>query len=435
MKVVIMAGGKGTRIASVKSDVPKPMIEICGKPILEWQIENLKTCGLTDITLVIGYLGHVIKEYFGDGTKFGVKISYFEETEPLGTAGALFKMPELTEDFLLMCGDVILDVDFNRFIEFHRSTGAWASLMAHPNGHPYDSSLLVTEILLPQVPGGNPVDTHRVVKWMNKEDERLYYKNRVNAGIEIISPLLLQETMKHFVPRHLETPDRIDLDRDVLKPNIPTGKIYAYDTPEYIKDMGTPDRYYEVEKDIQTGKVKARNLSRKQKAVFLDRDGTLNKYVGFLRTADEFELLPGAAEAVKMINKSGYLAIVVTNQPVIARGECSWEELQKIHNKMETELGKEGAFLDGIYVCPHHKDKGFEGERPEYKFDCDCRKPKAGLFLQAAKDFNIDLSQSIMIGDSDRDVEAGKNAGCCVNIRIAPDMSLRNTVETLFGNK
>ena len=425
-----MAGGKGTRIASVKSDVPKPMIEICGKPILEWQIENLKACGLTDIMLVIGYLGHVIKEYFGDGAKFGVKISYFEETEPLGTAGALFKMPELTEDFLLMCGDVILDVDFNRFIEFHRTTGAWASLMAHPNGHPYDSSLLVTEILPPQVPGGNPVDTHRVVKWMNKEDERLYYKNRVNAGIEIISPLLLQETMKHFVPRHPETPDKIDLDRDVLKPNIPTGKIYAYDTPEYIKDMGTPDRYYEVEKDIQTGKVKARNLSRKQKAVFLDRDGTLNKYVGFLRSADEFELLSGAAEAVKMINKSGYLAIVVTNQPVIARGECSWEELQKIHDKMETELGKEGAFLDGIYVCPHHKDKGFEGERPEYKFDCDCRKPKAGLFFQAARDFNIDLSQSIMIGDSDWDVEAGENAGLEKSILIETNSNLCDSIGT-----
>ena len=186
MKVVIMAGGKGTRIASVKSDVPKPMIPICGKPILEWQIENLKACGLTDITLVIGYLGHVIKEYFGDGEKFGVKICYFVEDSPLGTAGALLKMPELTDDFLLLCGDVILDVDFNRFIEFHQKNHAWASLMAHPNGHPYDSSLLVTEILPPQVPGGNPVDTHRVVKWMAKEDERLYYKNRVNAGIEII---------------------------------------------------------------------------------------------------------------------------------------------------------------------------------------------------------------------------------------------------------
>lgn len=402
MKVIIMAGGKGTRIASVKSDVPKPMIPICGKPILEWQIENLKACGLTDITLVIGYLGHVIKDYFGDGAKFGVSISYFVEDSPLGTAGALFKMPELTEDFLLLCGDVILDVDLNRFIEFHKKNHAWASLMAHPNDHPYDSSLIVTEILPPQVPGGNPVDTHRVVRWMNKEDERLYYKNRVNAGIEIISPELLKETMKHFVPRHPETPDKIDLDRDVLKPNIPSGKIFAYDTPEYIKDMGTPDRYYEVGKDLRTGKVKARNLKNKQKAIFLDRDGTINKYVGFLTKPEQFELLPGVAEAIKMINKSGYLAIVVTNQPVIARGDCTWDELQHIHNKMETELGKDGAFLDAIYICPHHKDKGFEGERPEYKFDCECRKPKPGLLLQAAKVFNIDLSKSIMIGDRDR---------------------------------
>lgn len=418
MKVVIMAGGKGTRIASVKSDVPKPMIPICGKPILEWQIENLRNCGLTDITLVVGYLGNVIQDYFGDGERFGVKISYFVEDSPLGTAGALFKMPELTEDFLLMCGDVILDVDFNRFIEFHKKNNAWASLMAHPNGHPYDSSLLVTEIFPPQVPGGNPVDTHRVIQWMNKEDERLYYKNRVNAGIEIISPELLNETKKNLVPRHPETPDKIDLDRDVLKPNIKSGCIYAYDTPEYIKDMGTPDRFYEVEEDIKSGKVKSRNLRNKQKAVFLDRDGTINKYVGFLTKPEQFELIPGVAEAIKKINKSGYLAIVVTNQPVIARGDCTWDELQEIHNKMETELGKEGAFVDAIYICPHHKDKGFDGERLEYKFNCNCRKPKPGLLLQAAKDFNIDLSQSIMIGDSDNDVVAGNQAQCIKSIKI-----------------
>ena len=429
-----MAGGKGTRIASVKSDVPKPMIPICGKPILEWQIENLKVCGLTDITLVIGYLGHVIKEYFGDGERFGVRISYFVEDSPLGTAGALFKMPELTEDFLLLCGDVILDVDFNRFIEFHQKNQAWASLMAHPNGHPYDSSLLVTEILPPQVPGGNPVDTHRVVKWMAKEDERLYYKNRVNAGIEIISPELLKETIKHFVPRHPETPDKIDLDRDVLKPCISSGRIFAYDTPEYIKDMGTPDRYYEVEKDLQTGKVKARNLKNKQKAIFLDRDGTINKYVGFLTKPEQFELLPGVAEAVKMINKSGYLAIVVTNQPVIARGDCTWEELQQIHDKMETELGKEGAFLDAIYICPHHKDKGFEGERSEYKFDCECRKPKPGMLLEAAKDFNIDLSQTIMIGDSENDRQAGAYAGCKKAFVLEENLNLFEVLRALVGS-
>lgn len=411
MKVVIMAGGKGTRIASVRNDVPKPMIEVCGKPILEHQIDNLKACGLTDITLVIGYLGNIIQEYFGNGEKFCVKIDYFIEDHPLGTAGALFKMPQLTEDFLLLCGDTIIDVDFNKFIAFHKEKKALASLVAHPNGHPYDSSLLVTEIAEPSESGGMPIETHRVIRWMAKEDERQFYKNRVNAGIEIISPELLKIVKENVVPRHPETPDKIDLDRDVLKPYIKTGRIYAYDTPEYIKDMGTPDRFYEVEKDLMSGKVHARNLKNKQKAIFLDRDGTINKTEGFLTNVNQFELIEGAAEAIKMINKSGYLAIVVTNQPVIARGDCSFEELQEIHDKMETELGKIGAFVDGVYVCPHHTDKGFPGERPEYKFDCDCRKPKPGLIVKAAEDFNIDLSESYMIGDTNRDVESGKNAG------------------------
>ena len=413
-----MAGGKGTRIASVVNDVPKPMINICGKPILEYQIDNLKACGLTDIIFVIGHLGSKVKEYFGDGSKFGVRISYFVEDHPLGTAGALFKMPGLTEDFLLLCGDVVIDVDFNRFIAFHKEHKAWASLMAHPNGHPYDSSLLVTEIAPPQTPGGMPQDTRRVVRWMNKEDERLYYKNRVNAGIEIISPELLRETMKNFTPRHPETPDKVDLDRDVLKPNIGSGRIYAYDTPEYIKDMGTPDRFYETEKDLKEGRVHARNLKNKQKAIFLDRDGVINKMVGFITSPEQFELIPYAAEAIKAVNKSGYLAVVATNQPVIARGDCTFEELQTIHDKMETELGKAGAFIDAIYVCPHHTDKGFPGERPEYKRDCGCRKPKPGLLLQAAEDFNIDLSESYMIGDDDRDVEAGKTAGVKASIKI-----------------
>ena len=430
-----MAGGKGTRIASVRSDVPKPMIQICGKPILEHQIDNLKACGLTDIILVIGYLGDKIKEYFGDGSRFGVNIEYFVEDHPLGTAGALFKMSQLTEDFLLLCGDVIIDVDFNRFIAFHKEKKAWASLVAHPNGHPYDSSLLVTEIDAPKTIGGMPEDTHRVVRWMAKEDERTYYKNRVNAGIELISPELLKETMKHFVPRHPETPDKIDLDRDVLKPNIPSGRIYAYDTPEYIKDMGTPDRFYETEKDIESGKVHARNLKNRQKAIFLDRDGTINKMVGFVTKPEQFKLIEGVAEAIKAINKSGYLAIVVTNQPVIARGDCSFEELQTIHDKMETELGKVGAFVDAIYVCPHHTDKGFEGERPEYKCLCDCRKPKPGLLLQAANDFNIDLSQSYMIGDSHRDMEAGENAGVKGSIKVDANKAcaLMNVVQKIVG--
>ncbi len=447
MKTIIMAGGKGSRIQSVRSDVPKPMIEICGKPILRYQIENLRACGLKDITIGVGYLGNVIKEYFGDGSAFGVTIDYFTEDHPLGTAGALFKMLDgkncgeidtktaIDDDFLLLCGDIIFDVDFNRFIDFHKTHNAWASLASHPNGHPYDSSLLVTEILPPEREGGLPVHTHRVVKWLAKEDERTWYRNLVNAGIEIISPELLRKTARTFVPRHPETPDKIDLDRDVLKPNIESGKIFAYETPEYIKDMGTPDRYYETEADIRSGKVSARNLRSKQKAVFLDRDGTINKDCGFITDARNFELLPEAAEAIKKINASGYLAIIVTNQPVIARGECTFEELERIHNKMETELGKKGAFIDGLYFCPHHPDKGFAGENAAYKCKCACRKPEPGMLLQAAKDFNIDIGASYMIGDSEKDVIAGEKAGCKKSFLIDKNRSALDCVSEIINKE
>ena len=124
------------------------------------------------------------------------------------------------------------------------------------------------------------------------------------------------------------------------------------------------------------------------------------------------ELIDGVAEAIRKINESGYLAVVVTNQPVVARGEVSFEELEEIHSKMETLLGKEGAYLDAIYYCPHHPHKGYEGERPELKIDCDCRKPKPGMLLKAAEDFNIDLSKSWMVGDGENDIQAGINAGC-----------------------
>ena len=192
---------------------------------------------------------------------------------------------------------------------------------------------------------------------------------------------------------------KVDLDRQILKPLCGTGKMFCYDSPEYVKDMGTPERFNGVCADFAHGTVSAKNLKNKQKAIFLDRDGTINKYVGFLRDINDFELLPGVAEAIRKINASGYLAIVVTNQPVIARGEVTFDQLQEIHNKMETLLGQEGAYLDGIYFCPHHPDKGFEGEVAELKIDCDCRKPKPGMLLRAAQDFNIDLTQSWMVGD------------------------------------
>lgn len=401
MKAVIMAGGKGTRIASVARDIPKPMIPIEGKPVLEHELECLREQGLTDVILTVSHLGHVIMDYFGDGSgispatgkPFGVKIEYYMEQEPLGNAGALFRLKgKLTEDFLLLNADAIFDIDFGRFVAHHREKGGLVTLFTHPNSHPYDSGLILAD------------EDGAVRQWLAKEDERpQWYRNRVNAGLHVLSPALLEEQP--------DTP-KIDLDRQLLKPLAGTGKMYCYDSPEYVKDMGTPERYEGVCRDYAAGLVRARNLRNKQRAIFLDRDGTINRYVGFLRDVGQFELLPGAAEAIRRINASRYLAIVVTNQPVIARGEVTREQLREIHDKMETLLGREGAYVDAIYYCPHHPHRGYPGEVAELKIDCGCRKPKPGLLLQAAEDYNIDLTKSWMIGDSENDVQAGRAAGC-----------------------
>jgi D-glycero-D-manno-heptose 1,7-bisphosphate phosphatase len=398
MKTILMAGGRGTRIAQLFPGIPKPLIPIDGMPILEREICMLAAQGFKDIILTVGYLADQIIKYFGDGSQLGVQIDYFVEEQPLGNAGALFRLRDKIgeEPFLLLNADAAFHVDFNRMLDFHKKHGGLVTLFTHPNSHPYDSGLIIADA------------DGKVEKWLAKEDERpQWYDNRVNAGLHIMDPKILDQ----FAEK-VDLEGKVDLDRQILKPLCGTGEMYCYDSPEYVKDMGTPERFHQVEADYQNGVVEAKNLKNKQKAIFLDRDGTINKYVGFLRNIDDFELIDGVAEAIRQINESGYLAIVVTNQPVIARGEVSWEELNEIHKKMATLLGKKGAYVDGIYVCPHHPDKGFEGERPEYKIDCDCRKPKPGLILKAARDFNIDLQSSWMIGDGKNDIGAGKNAGC-----------------------
>lgn len=403
MKTVIMAGGKGTRISSVAADIPKPMIRIDGKPILQREIECLRDQGFTDIIITVSHLADQIVKYFGNGSSLGVNIEYYREEQPLGNAGALIKIRDcLTDDFLLVNADSLFDIDIDRFVAFHKEKGGLATLLTHPNSHPYDSGLIIAK------------QNGEVTKWLTKEDARpQWYKNRVNAGLHVLNPSILCKFDSNVIGMTVNgIVTKVDLDRQLLKPLAGSGKLYAYDSPEYIKDMGTPERYESVCTDFTSGMVQRKNLRNKQRAIFLDRDGTINKYVGFLRSIDDFELLPGVAEAIREINESGYLAIVVTNQPVIARGEVTMDGLEEIHNKMETLLGQEGAYLDGIYFCPHHPDKGFEGEVSELKIDCDCRKPKPGLLIKAARDLNIDLSHSWMVGDGENDVEAGKNADC-----------------------
>lgn len=392
---VIMAGGKGSRLLSITNDeIPKPMVPVDGKPLLEYQVEKLKTYGIKKIVMIVGHLGEKIVDHFKDGKDFRVEIDYIFEKEPLGTAGAFYYLKDKIDakDFMLVFGDVFFDIDFDRMEDFHFKNSALTTLLAHPNGHPYDSDLIQTD------------DTGRVIGFDSKHNVRDYwYDNMVNAGMYIINKRLLDL---------VKEPVKTDFEKDILANQVKLGaNIYAYHTPEYVKDVGTVDRINATVEELKSGLIQSKNLKNKQRAIFLDRDGTMNVSKGFISKADDLELIPGTIDAIKAINKSGALAIVITNQPVIARGECSFEELHNIHNKLKTLLGEKGAFVDDIFYCPHHPDKGFEGEVPELKFDCECRKPKTGMIDEAVKKYNIDLSKSYMVGDSTMDLETARNAG------------------------
>lgn len=379
-----MAGGLGVRLACVSGDNPKPMMPLCGKPGLLWQLENLRKSGIEKVTLALGYRGEKIKEYFGDGKALQMELSYVWEEEPLGTAGVLFKLRDrLREPFFVINGDLIFDVDFQAF---YRAFRGKATVFVHPNTHPQDSYRCRMES------GG------RITGWRVKENAR----NLVCAGLYLLSPDTLAALDGGYA----------NLDKDIIAPLVGKGQVYGYCPAEYVKDYGTPQRLLETEQDIKHGFLASRSRKHARKAIFLDRDGVLNRLNGFITKPEQLELLPKAGEAVKRINQSEYLAIVATNQPVIARGDCSFEGLYQIHAKLDGLLGEAGAFLDDIFLCPHHPDKGFEGERTEYKINCDCRKPKPGLLMQAAEKYGLSLEDCWMIGDTASDEMAGRAAGC-----------------------
>lgn len=393
MKALILAGGKGTRLGEHTHLVPKPMIPVGGKPILQHQVELFKNYGITDITMLVNHLSDAIIQYFGNGHAFGVSITYYSEHIPLGTAGGIKDMEEsLTDDFILLYGDVMINMDISRLIAFHNKKDSDCTLVVHPNDHPNDSDLV-------------DVDEHGcVVAFHSKpHEEGKYYRNLVNAGLYIMSPSIL---------RFLKKGRKADFGQDIFPSIYKKVNMYGYNTAEYLKDMGTPVRLERVTKDFLSGRIERANYKYQRACIFLDRDGVLNEDTDLISRHEDLNLFEFVPAAVKRINQSEYLSVVITNQSVVARNLCTFDEVKIIHNKMESLLGEEGAYLNGIYFCPHHPDGGFPGENPLYKVDCNCRKPKPGMLLEAAEKFNIDLQKSWMVGDSDRDIKAGKATGC-----------------------
>jgi D,D-heptose 1,7-bisphosphate phosphatase len=394
MEAVILVGGKGTRLASRTNGLPKPLAPVNGKPLLEYQFELLRRHGVERVTLLCGFGAEAVREFAGDGSKWGLSVRCLDEAKPLGTAGAVIaSLDQMPRSFIVLYGDTMVNLDLKRLIAAHERSAAKATLVLHPNDHPWDSDLVEMD------------QTGRIVAIHGyPHPEGSVLPNCVNAALYVLEASALAgfpvpETPLDFA-KHLFP--------ELLRRGVP---LQGYRSPEYVKDAGTPERLDQVEADVISGKMANSSLDVQRPAVFLDRDGVINEEVNFLARVEQFKFIPGAAEAIKLLSASGYRLAVITNQPVVARGECSEAELAQIHGYMETELGREKAFLDGVYYCPHHPDKGFAGERPELKIECDCRKPRTGLVQRAVEELNLDLSQSWFIGDRTADIQTAHNCG------------------------
>ena len=398
IKAAIIAGGKGTRARGITKDIiPKALVPVAGIPIIFRQLWLLKQYEVKEVAVMGGHLADaLVNEVQKESQRLGINVQLFIEDKPLGTAGGFHAAYNFFSEgnFFVFYGDVAVEMNLNRLIAFHRGKQAIVTIVAHPNDHPHESDLLHID------------SNDRILEILPSQSRRPgFYHNLVpaavyccNAGLfDYIEQFKKQDFIKDVFPR-------------MISKDAP---IFAYNTPEYLRDLGAPERYAMVEKDIKSGFITSLNFSNKRPAIFFDRDGVLNHEIGGkgLIHHDALVLIPRAPEAVRLVNEKGWLAIVTTNQPQIAKGFITFEELDTIHAKLETLLGYKGAKLDRIYFCPHHPEHGFEGEIPELKVNCECRKPKAGMHFKAMDELPISCEESCMIGDTWRDMGAARAAG------------------------
>ena len=350
MQVVILAGGKGTRLRERLGKLPKPLVDICGVPLLERQILLARKHGFTKALILVNYAADQIRDYCAGKSNWGLEITCVDDGEARGTAGAtLACFEQLDREFLVMYGDTMLNVDLRRFHNYHQEvSGASATLYLHPNDHPHDSDLV-------------EMDDEGLISAFHSypHEPGRFYPNLVNAALYWIRRDAL-------IPWRYKT-GMLDFGKELfpsmLRKNL---QLRGFNGTEYIKDIGTPARLDNACAAFRSGKIGRASLEYAQPIVFIDRDGTINREVNHLRTPDQFELLPGVEKAIQRLNQSDNRTCVITNQPVVARGECTFAGLRQIHNKMETLLGNAGAYLDRIYFCPHHPDRGFAGECPTH---------------------------------------------------------------------
>lgn len=430
-QAVILCGGEGTRLGDLTREFPKPLLPIRGEPLLDRSIRLLAEQGFNRVLLAAGFRADLIVDHYRQNPIPGVEVSTVIEEESLGTSGCLRLLAgELDENFLLVYGDVFLDLDCRALAEQHEENGVLATLLVRQSDHPWDSDLVDAD------------DNGRVRALLPRSvrDPDGLYRNIGNAALYVLSRRMLS-----YVPEGRKS----DFCRDVFPAALAAGeRLRSYVLPDgqWCRDMGTPDRLGLVERYLeqQQAIARARRNPKPIDTVLIDRDGTLNvqdmtRNDGFVTCPEELELLPGAAEGIGLMKEAGMRVFVLTNQPGIARGLYDFEMLEAIHRKLAAEIaaGGGGATLDGIYFSPYHPETEHPGGVREFRRASECRKPGIGMIMQAVDEHGIDLAATCMIGDSWRDIRAGRNAGLRTILvenlkdadRLDPDQAFPNLLE------
>lgn len=391
MEAIVLAGGFGTRLRPCVDDLPKPLAPVGGRPFIEYLLDYLYANGVHRAVISTGYMAEKIEAAIG-GRYRGMTVEYSREDSPLGTGGGIKKALKkcVDEDVVVINGDSFFDVDLFEMKKFHADSGYPVTLAAKFIENAYRSGLLEFE-------SG---------KLCGFRENGIAPSGHINGGIYFIK--------RNFIEQIDE--EKFSFEKDVLANS--KFDIGVFESGGYFIDIGIPEAYQLAQEHKE--KLVSKRVRR---AVFVDRDGTINKDTVHLYRKEEFEFLPGADKAIADLKKKGYLVIVITNQAGIAKGLYKSEDVDILHGYIDSLLAeKYSAIADGYYYCPHHPEAVIE----KYRLECPCRKPNPGLILKAAEDFaktgiEIDLSRSYMIGNRVSDVLAGVNAGTGCNILIGSD--------------
>jgi mannose-1-phosphate guanylyltransferase/phosphomannomutase len=393
-QVVIIAGGLGTRMTT-HTNLPKSLNLIAGKTLLERQIEFFYGKKITNFLLLLGNLSEpIIKASEQLEKKFPIRISYIVEETQLGTGGALLNaIPQLAQEFILIHGDIAINTEITELVKSVTEDDWDFALLYHPSNHPSDSDLLALN------------ENQQVIGFFQKPRLAGDYRNQANSGVYAFRLEVVKKSQQMLKEKNARN---CDLDRDLIPYLLSKGsRIKGIRNLGFVRDCGTRERLEFVSENWN----ELQNPVATKPAVFLDRDGTLNHLNGFITHPDQLRLVDDAEIFVKSLNAMEFWVIVVTNQPVIARGEVTRLELDQIHAKIEAKVALKGGRIDHFLYCPHHPEKGFPGEKLELKIVCACRKPEPALIFKAQEIFPIDMERSWMIGDTWRDIELAQRVG------------------------